>query len=81
MTTSIERAKAIVTMWRCMNREEAARYIGLGTTMFDQLVKDGRMPEPIRIGSRTIWDIHSLDAAFDRLADQREDKFWPAPVL
>jgi predicted DNA-binding transcriptional regulator AlpA len=64
-----------------MNREEAARYVGLGTTMFDQLVKDGRMPKPVRIGSRTIWDIYDVDAAFDRLVYQTVDEDWSNPVL
>lgn len=37
---------------RGLNREEAARYVGVGTTTFDALVQDGRMPRPMRLGKR-----------------------------
>jgi predicted DNA-binding transcriptional regulator AlpA len=52
---------------RGMNRETAARYVGLGATKFDQMVIDGRMPKPKRIDGRVVWDRLSLDAAFDDL--------------
>ncbi len=55
---------------RGMSREEAARYIGVGTTKFDQMVKDGRMPKPKRIDGRTVWDRIKLDDAFTRLQDE-----------
>src|SRR5215475_14227879 len=41
---------------RGLSREEAARYVGVGTTKFDELVKDGRMPKPKRIDGRVVWD-------------------------
>jgi hypothetical protein len=41
---------------RGMSRAVAARYIGVGTTKFDEMVKDGRMPRPKRVDGRTIWD-------------------------
>lgn len=50
-----------------MAREAAARYVGLGTTKFDQMVTDGRMPKPKRIDSRVVWDRLLLDAAFDNI--------------
>ena len=34
---------------RGLSRLEAAAYIGVSPTLFDMLVKDGRMPEPKRI--------------------------------
>jgi len=52
---------------RGLSREEAARYIGVGPTLFDEMVADGRMPRPRRINARTIWDRHSLDIAFSAL--------------
>jgi hypothetical protein len=42
-------------------------YIGVGPTKFDDMVRDGRMPKPIRIDGRVVWDIYDLDPAFDRL--------------
>ncbi|MGV1784342.1 MULTISPECIES: helix-turn-helix transcriptional regulator [Agrobacterium] len=55
---------------RGMSRDEAARYIGVGITKFDQMVKDGRMPKPKRVDGRTIWDRIKLDDAFTRLPDE-----------
>jgi predicted DNA-binding transcriptional regulator AlpA len=52
---------------RGLRREQAARYIGIGPTKFDQLVDDGRMPKPIRIDGRRVWDSRQLDVAFDAL--------------
>jgi predicted DNA-binding transcriptional regulator AlpA len=55
---------------RGLNREEAARYVGIGTSLFDRLVEEGRMPKPKHIGKRVVWDRLKLDAAF---ADLDED--------
>ncbi len=52
---------------RGMSREEAARYVGVGTTKFDELVADRRMPNPKRIDGRVVWDRTALDAAFTDL--------------
>jgi predicted DNA-binding transcriptional regulator AlpA len=52
---------------RGLCREEAARYVGVGTSLFDEMVADGRMPRPKRINSRTVWDRIALDAAFTDL--------------
>ena len=37
---------------------------------FDQLVADGRMPNPVRIDGCVIWDLSRLDVAFDSLSRQ-----------
>jgi predicted DNA-binding transcriptional regulator AlpA len=52
---------------RGLSREQAAEYVGVSPSLFDAMVKDGRMPEPKRINSRTIWDRLGLDAAFEAL--------------
>lgn len=52
---------------RGLRREEAARYIGLSPSKFEQLVKDGRMPAPRQIDACRVWDRVALDAAFDDL--------------
>jgi predicted DNA-binding transcriptional regulator AlpA len=52
---------------RGMSREEAARYIGVSPSLFDEMVGDGRMPKPRRANARVIWDRVSLDAAFTDL--------------
>lgn len=55
---------------RGMSREESARYIGVGTTLFDEMVADGRMPKGKRINGRVVWDRFALDAAFSDLDNE-----------
>lgn len=62
-----DRADPVAYPPRGLSREEAARYIGVGSTMFDRLVEEGRMPRPARIGRRTVWDRLKIDAAFVEL--------------
>ena len=52
---------------RGLSREQAAAYVGISPSLFDILVKDGRMPAPKRINARTVWDRLELDAAFAAL--------------
>ncbi|MFZ5616216.1 MAG: helix-turn-helix transcriptional regulator [Pseudomonadota bacterium] len=63
---------------RGLRRPEAAAYVGLGETKFDELVKDGRMPRPKRIDGRVVWDRRALDAAFDALGADLEADFGTA---
>lgn len=58
---------------RGLSREEAADYVGVSATKFTALVADGRMPKPIPIDSRRIWDIHDLDHAFNALKSANDD--------
>lgn len=43
---SIDVARVVTSPRRGLRREEAARYVGISPTKFDELVTDGRMPEP-----------------------------------
>jgi predicted DNA-binding transcriptional regulator AlpA len=54
---------------RGLSRVQAAEYVGIGATKFDELVGDGRMPKPKRIDGRTVWDRIALDEAFAALGD------------
>jgi predicted DNA-binding transcriptional regulator AlpA len=49
---------------RGLSREEAARYVGVGVSLFDEMVADRRMPKPKRFNNRRVWDRVALDAAF-----------------
>ena len=49
---------------RGLSRTQAAEYVGVSATLFDAMVKDGRMPTPKRINSRTLWDIRAVDESF-----------------
>jgi predicted DNA-binding transcriptional regulator AlpA len=61
---------------RGLSRPEAATYIGVSPSYFDQMVKDGRMPQPIRIGSRVVWDKWEIDEAFDSLRGEPKSNSW-----
>lgn len=63
-------------MPRGLNREQSAAYIGVGTTKFDEMVADGRMPKAVEIDGRRVWDRFRLDAAFDDLAHTPEANPW-----
>ena len=57
---------------RGLSREQGAAYVGVSPSFFDQLVRDGRMPQPKRINSRTVWDRNLLDLAFDALSGEQD---------
>ena len=59
-----------------MCRLDAAAYVGVGTTKFDELVEDGRMPRPRVIDSRKVWDRRELDAAFEDLPTSDARTGW-----
>lgn len=61
---------------RGLSRVEAAAYVGVSPSMFDIMVKDGRMPQPKRINSRTVWDRRQLDEAFEALPSSDERNPW-----
>jgi hypothetical protein len=63
---------------RGLSRVVAAEYIGVSPTKFDEMVKDGRMPQPKRVDGRVIWDRLSLDCAFADLPDGGADDPWGA---
>lgn len=65
---------------RGLSREEAAAYIGIGTTKFDQMVADGRMPPPKKIDGRKVWDRLRLDSAFAALPTDGGDKGEEADI-
>jgi hypothetical protein len=50
----------------------AATYIGISASKFDELVTDGRMPQPKRIDGRKVWDVKALDRAFEALPEDGE---------
>lgn len=54
-------------MPRGLKKNEAAAYIRCSQTKFDEMVKDGRMPQPRQIDRARIWDIRELDHYFELL--------------
>lgn len=61
---------------RGLSRSLSAAYVGTGTTKFDEMVADGRMPKPKRIDGRVLWDRLELDAAFEALPAEAVGNPW-----
>jgi predicted DNA-binding transcriptional regulator AlpA len=61
---------------RGLNRVKAAAYVGVSSSLFDEMVRDGRMPQPKRINSRMVWDRRELDDSFDALPSKEECNPW-----
>ena len=62
---------------RLLRRDDAAFYVGVSPTKFDQWVKDGRMPKPYRVDGCVLYDIHKLDLACDAFGeDDAADHAW-----
>jgi predicted DNA-binding transcriptional regulator AlpA len=59
---------------RGLSRLQAAEYVGVGVTKFDEMVADRRMPKPKRIDGRKVWDRIKLDEAFAALDDEAGPK-------
>jgi predicted DNA-binding transcriptional regulator AlpA len=62
--------------FRGMNRRESAQYIGVSSSKFDMMVKDGRMPKPITIDGRKVWDKIEIDEAFEALKADPSENPW-----
>jgi excisionase family DNA binding protein len=71
----LERARSRIEP-RGLSRDEAAVYIGVSPTKFDEMVADGRMPQPKPIDGRVVWDRFKLDASFDALPNREERNPW-----
>jgi len=52
---------------RCLDRLEAAAYVGVGETTFDVMVGKGSMPPARKAEGRLVWDRLELDRAIDAL--------------
>ncbi len=50
-----------------MSRTEAAEYVGVSLALFDEMVKDSRMPPPRQINRRLVWSRPELETRFEHL--------------
>jgi predicted DNA-binding transcriptional regulator AlpA len=75
-TGSVKAVRASGAPRRGLSRVEAAIYVGIGVTKFDEMVVDGRMPQPRRIDGRKVWDIRAIDLAFDELPEEEGTNSW-----
>ncbi len=59
-----------------LSRVQSAAFVGVGTTKFDEMVADGRMPKPKRVDGRNIWDRLGLQEAFVALPSDEDANPW-----
>ena len=52
---------------RGLGRVDAARYLGISPSKFDEMRKDGRVGPARLIDGRKVWDVRDLDLAFEAL--------------
>jgi len=64
---------------RGLRRGDAAAYVGVSASKFDDWVSRNLMPKPKRIDSIVVWDRLELDAAFEALPEGQQsesDAVW-----
>ena len=71
MTAASRDLRSVTQPRRGLRRVEAAIYVRISPTKFDEMVKDGRMPRPKRIDGAAVWDQRRLDLAFETLPRRR----------
>ena len=77
MTAASRNVRSVTQPRRGLRRVEAAIYVGISPTKFDEMVKDGRMPRPKRIDGAAVWDQRRLDLAFEALPDEGDGAVNP----
>ena len=55
---------------RTFRADRAAAYLSMSKSAFLDLVAEGKMPKPIKIGGMTMWDRLELDAALENMKEQ-----------
>jgi len=51
---------------RCLNKRQAAAYIGVSPNTFARMVQNNEAPKPIQISQRRlVWDVKQLDSLID----------------
>jgi hypothetical protein len=57
-----------------LGRIAAAQYVGISVGLFNELVSDGRMPQPRHANTRLLWDSVELVVKFRELPSDDEDE-------
>jgi hypothetical protein len=67
---------------RGLSRVEAAAYIGVSPSKFDQLRRSGRLAAPKVLDGRLIFTVERLDEFLDALPDENQtpDDEWTASL-
>ena len=62
---------------RGLSRVEAAHYLGISPSKFDEMRKDGRVGPARLIDGRKVWDVRDLNVAFEALPlESNETEDW-----
>jgi len=72
MTAASKELRSKTQPRRGLRRVEAAIYVGVSPTKFDDWVKRRVMPQPKRQDDVAVWDVRALDLAFEALPDQNQ---------
>lgn len=62
-----EAAQATATPDRYVDEEEGAALFNVGRTKFRQLIREGLVPQPIKLGRSSRWSFNALQAAMAHL--------------
>jgi hypothetical protein len=67
---------------RGLSRVDAAHYLGISSSKFDEMRKDGRVGPARMIDGRKVWDVRDLDLAFEALPleSNEETEDWSVAV-
>jgi hypothetical protein len=67
---------------RALSRIEAALYLGISPSKFDELRKDGRVGPARLIDGRKVWDVRELDLVFEAFPLESNDgsEDWTATL-
>jgi hypothetical protein len=57
-----------------LSRVEAAAYLGISPSKFDEMRKDGRVGPAKLIDNRKVFDVRMLDEVFDALPLENHDE-------
>ena len=60
---------------RCLSKEQAAEYLGIGVTLLEQLG-----PVPVKLGRRAVYDVVDLDVWLNEYKQRgraRKETLWP----
>jgi len=72
MSRSLSKLRTQCLPRRGLSREEAAMYLGISGSLFDELRATGQIEGPRLVKSRKLWDIRELDMAFDALPRENQ---------
>jgi hypothetical protein len=72
MSRSLSKLRLTSLPRRGLSREEAAMYLGISSSTFDEMRATGQVEPPRLIKGRKLFDIRDLDMAFDALPREHD---------